>query len=184
MTFYAGNPKPEAAKVADLLPVGTPITFLRTLDEAANEDHPGIRYARRGESGTVVRHGCREGHWVKTDGWPTPFGATRGVEFIPADPAFLTEDDLRAAAREAEAPADFARLVRWVMRSEKLGTLAAAVGAKTGAGVSLTRTLGNIAEAVHGKARRNEFLAALFADYASDLPAEPNNPNPTNPSTP
>ena len=172
MTSPASTPDPGPANSADLLPVGTRITFLRTLDEAANEDHPGIRYAARGESGTVVRHGCREGHWVKTDGWPTPFGATRGVEFIPTDPALLSDEDLRAGARAAVHPEDFVRFVRWIMREQRLPRLAAAVGVKVGGGVSLTRCLGNIAEAVHGKPRRQEFLAAFF-------PPKPLNDDPT-----
>ncbi len=37
-----------------------------------------------GERGEVTGHGCREGHWVKVDKWPTPFGAKLGEDFEEA----------------------------------------------------------------------------------------------------
>lgn len=57
--------------------VGTRIRFKKTLTAVANEDHPDIQYARKGETGEITRiGGCRERFWVKTDNWKAPFGAT------------------------------------------------------------------------------------------------------------
>lgn len=58
------------------LPIGTRIRFLRTLDAPANDETPAQIYAYQYELGTVTGHGSREGYWVKTDRWPTPFGAS------------------------------------------------------------------------------------------------------------
>lgn len=58
-----------------MLKVGTKIRFLRTLTARANEDHPDIEYAHYNETGEITEvGGCREGYWVKTDGWPNAFG--------------------------------------------------------------------------------------------------------------
>lgn len=56
------------------MPVGTRIRFVCSLDAPANEDHPAIQYAARGQTGTITGHGTREGYWATADGWPTPFG--------------------------------------------------------------------------------------------------------------
>jgi len=61
---------------APLFCVGTRIRFLRTLDAPADEEHPHIQYAAKGELGTIAGHGTREGYWVKTDAWPNAFGAS------------------------------------------------------------------------------------------------------------
>lgn len=61
----------------ELLPVGTRIRFTQTLEERANEEHPDLTFAARGETGEITGHGTREGYWVKTDGWPHSFGASR-----------------------------------------------------------------------------------------------------------
>ena len=54
---------------------GNKIEFLHTLDAPANEEHPAIIYAEKGETGEITEvGGCREGFWVKTDSWPNAFG--------------------------------------------------------------------------------------------------------------
>ena len=58
------------------LPVGTRIRFTKRLDAPANEDHPAIVFAERGELGTITGLGTPEGYWVKTDSWPAKFGAS------------------------------------------------------------------------------------------------------------
>lgn len=64
------------------LPIGTRIKFLKDLDRGPDEDSPACTYARKGDGGEVTGHGCWEGHWVKWDKWPKPFGAKLGEEFI------------------------------------------------------------------------------------------------------
>lgn len=59
-----------------LHPVGTRIRFTKELATGATGDHPALSYASKGDLGEVTGHGCREGYWVKTDNWPTPFGAS------------------------------------------------------------------------------------------------------------
>ena len=59
-----------------MITIGTRIRFLKTLDAPASEEHPACQYAAKGETGEVTGHGTREGYWVKTDGWPHPFGAS------------------------------------------------------------------------------------------------------------
>ena len=66
-----------------LIPKGTRIVFLRTIEEPADDYHPGALYAVKGDHGVVTGHGCREGHWVKWDKWPHAFGAELGVDFEP-----------------------------------------------------------------------------------------------------
>jgi hypothetical protein len=60
----------------NLLPIGTRIRFQRTLDKPADSDSPAQVYAWAGELGEITGYGCCEGYWVKTDRWPTPFGAS------------------------------------------------------------------------------------------------------------
>jgi hypothetical protein len=64
--------------MSEKLPVGTRIRFTKTLDEPANEEHPHLVYADRGELGEIVDGGrpAREGHWAKTESNP-PFGVSR-----------------------------------------------------------------------------------------------------------
>ena len=59
-----------------MIPTGTRIRFVKTLDAPANEDHPYIVYAYAGEEGVVTGHGCPEGYWVRTLTWSAPFGAS------------------------------------------------------------------------------------------------------------
>lgn len=59
-----------------LLPIGTRIIFTKTLAEGANEDSPAVIYARKGDGGEIVGHGCHEGYWVTWDAWPHKFGAS------------------------------------------------------------------------------------------------------------
>lgn len=68
----------------DLLPVGRRIVFVKDLIGGADEHSPACEYARKGDGGVVTGHGCAEGHWVKWDRWPAPFGAVLGEEFIDA----------------------------------------------------------------------------------------------------
>ena len=82
-----------------LLPIGTRIRFVERLDAAANEDHPDIVYAKKGETGEIVGHGCKEGYWVKTDHWPARFGASR-EEFEP-----LQGKESHAQATQTPSPA-------------------------------------------------------------------------------
>ena len=63
------------------LPVGTRIRFLRTLEQGPTEESPPLLFANTGEEGEVTGHGCWEGHWVKRDAWPAPFGAVPGKDF-------------------------------------------------------------------------------------------------------
>ncbi len=179
MSSSPATPAPDPAKTSPLLPIGTRIVFLRDLDAGPTEESPPVRFASRGQFGTVIRHGCKEGHWVVADGWPAPFGAELGKEFVAGqDAPLLTERDLAAILREQTRPEDFVAFVRFEMAREGgLVRIARAVRSKFGAGVSLTRALGNIAEAVHGKARRAEFSAAFCPEIRDD------NDNPTKPST-
>lgn len=82
------NLEPESAKA---LPIGTRIRFIKTLDSPANEDHPAIVYARKGETGQITGHGTREGYWVKTDSWAAPFGASAAEFELIARPTDLGE---------------------------------------------------------------------------------------------
>lgn len=59
-----------------MIPIGNRIRFLKTLDARATEDHPDIVYAKKGELGTITGYGTKEGYWVKTDNWPSAFGAS------------------------------------------------------------------------------------------------------------
>ncbi len=47
------------------LPVGTRITFVKSLYGSASEDSPPCIYAEKGDGGVVTGHDCYEGHWVK-----------------------------------------------------------------------------------------------------------------------
>lgn len=68
-----------------LLPVGTRIRFLKTLECGPNEYSPGNLYARKGDEGVITGHGTWEGYWVKWEHWPyAAFGASRD-EFEPID---------------------------------------------------------------------------------------------------
>ena len=64
------------------LPVGTRIRFTRTLEMGPTEDSPACLFANKDEKGEVTGHGCWEGHYVKRDAWPTPFGAQLGKDFV------------------------------------------------------------------------------------------------------
>jgi hypothetical protein len=66
------------------LPVGTRIRFTKTLESGPDDHGPGNLYARKGDTGEVLGHDCKEGHWVKTDNWPAAFGAsTTEFEVLP-----------------------------------------------------------------------------------------------------
>jgi hypothetical protein len=67
--------------MSEKLPIGTRIVFLKDLTEGPSDEHPGRHYASKGDGGVVTGHDCREGHWVKWDKWPAPFGAELGTEF-------------------------------------------------------------------------------------------------------
>lgn len=67
---------------ANRLDVGTKIRFIKTLTEPACGDHPGLLYAYENETGKVLGHDVREGHWVITDSCTSPFGAILGEEFV------------------------------------------------------------------------------------------------------
>lgn len=68
-----------------LLPIGTRIQFLKTLECGPDDYSPGNLYAVKGEFGTITGHGTREGYWAKWDGWPhAPFGLSPD-EFRVAD---------------------------------------------------------------------------------------------------
>lgn len=71
-----------------LLPIGTRIRFVETLDAPASGDHPALIYATKGEMGEITGYGTREGYWVKTDSWPNPFGASI-EEFTPIKQLFV-----------------------------------------------------------------------------------------------
>lgn len=73
--------KANEAEDPVILPVGTRIIFTRTLQSGPDDYGPGNHYATRGDGGIVTGHDCKEGHRVKWDGWPTPFGAVYGKEF-------------------------------------------------------------------------------------------------------
>ena len=76
MTSESSPTRAALIRCTDLFCVGTRIRFLKTLEEGPSEDSPARQYAARGELGTISGHGTREGYWVKTDSWPTPFGAS------------------------------------------------------------------------------------------------------------
>ena len=65
-----------------LLPVGTRIKFIKELSSGPDEFSPGKLYAEKDGLGEVVGHDCWEGHRVKWDEWPHPFGAIHGEEFV------------------------------------------------------------------------------------------------------
>lgn len=69
----------------ELLPVGTRIVFLKTLESGPDDYSPGNLYANKGDGGVVTGHGTREGHWVKWDKWPHAFGAELGTEFVAVE---------------------------------------------------------------------------------------------------
>lgn len=62
--------------MADLLPIGTRIRFTKTLTEPANEDHPGIVFAKEGDLGRITGHGTLEGYWATWDHWKAAFGVS------------------------------------------------------------------------------------------------------------
>ena len=64
--------------------VGDRIRFLDTLTADANEDHPRLTYAVKGDLGRISKvGGCKEGYWVFWDGWSSAdFGAAEGIDFI------------------------------------------------------------------------------------------------------
>ncbi len=78
--------------MADFLPVGTRIRFLKDLTEAPDEDRPWIQYAAKGELGTIAGHGTSEGYWAKADSWDKPFGLAPG-EFEVVQPERRRESD-------------------------------------------------------------------------------------------
>lgn len=67
----------------NLLPKGTRIRFLRDITSGPDEHGPGNHYATADDGGWIDRPGgCKEGHWVYWDGWPSAaFGAELGVDF-------------------------------------------------------------------------------------------------------
>lgn len=90
-----------------MLPVGTRIRFTKELTASACEDHPNLLYARAGELGEITGHGCREGYWVKTDDWQTPFGAwPYEFEALPVEPESKLAKAVKTA-RGGEAPTQF-----------------------------------------------------------------------------
>lgn len=60
-------------------------------------------------------------------------------------------------------PFQFVQYVRYLKEHGKLSELCDREGAKYGAGISNTRHLGNLCEAIYGKQKRGEYLAAFFA---------------------
>lgn len=64
------------------LPIGTRIKFVKELSSGPDEFSPGNLYAEKDGLGQVVGHDCWEGHRVKWDKWPHPFGAVHGEEFV------------------------------------------------------------------------------------------------------
>lgn len=77
----------QAASGEEKLPIGTRIRFLKQLTAPANEDHPDLIFANKGEIGEITSHGSPVGYYgVKRDGWPA-FGASRDeFEVAPAHP--------------------------------------------------------------------------------------------------
>jgi len=67
------------------LEIGTKIKFTKDLYSHATDDCPAFDYARKGETGEVTGHDCREGHMVKTDNWDASFGAILNEEFVMLD---------------------------------------------------------------------------------------------------
>ncbi len=67
---------------ADLLPIGTKIEFTKSLFGSANDDHPDIVFAYKGETGVILGHDTCEGYRVKADNCEASFGAARS-EFAP-----------------------------------------------------------------------------------------------------
>lgn len=65
-------------------PVGTRIKFVKRLVGDATGDHPAFLFAEKDSEGEVTGHCNHEGHMVKWDGWPSPFGAMYGAEFVEA----------------------------------------------------------------------------------------------------
>lgn len=76
------SPCASMEKELKLLPIGTRIIFIKELASGPSEYSPGNLYARKGDGGEVTGHDCWEGHWVKWDKWPAPFGAQYGIDFI------------------------------------------------------------------------------------------------------
>ena len=75
--------------MAEKLPVGTRVRFLREVSQGPTEEAPPLLFAPKDGLGTVSedKYGCWEGHMVRWDGWPHALGARLGVDFeaLPAD---------------------------------------------------------------------------------------------------
>lgn len=61
------------------------------------------------------------------------------------------------------SPSTFVLMVREWKRAGLLNELCDRVGARYGAGISSSRQLGNLCEAIYGKEKRDEYFAAFFA---------------------
>lgn len=96
------TPVQSAPKEPAKLPIGTPIRFLKKLDAAANENHPAIIYADKGETGTITGHNASEGYMVKTDTWPASFGAELGTEFTPVQSGEQISNDSSGLANPSK----------------------------------------------------------------------------------
>jgi len=57
-------------------PAGTRIRFTKTLEEGPDDHSPSKLFAVKGELGTIVGHGTKEGYWVTWDRWPNKFGCS------------------------------------------------------------------------------------------------------------
>lgn len=78
----------------------------------------------------------------------------------PLAPSGMLDGDLSILKRFA--PDAFMLWVRGVQDAGRIHELYRLLGVKHGAGISNTRALGNLCELVHGKNRRNEYMAAFF----------------------
>jgi hypothetical protein len=74
----------------------------------------------------------------------------------------LLDGNIVSALKCLSKPA-FVEYVRDIKKAKLLGELCDLVGARWGAGISNTRQLGNLCEVIHGKQKRDEYLAAFFA---------------------
>lgn len=74
-----------------MIPIGTRIQFVKTLDSGPDDYSPGDLYAVKGDLGRITGHGTREGYWVTWDEWPAAFGAS-DEEFKIVDEAGSKSD--------------------------------------------------------------------------------------------
>ncbi len=63
------------SQLIEKLPIGTRIRFPQHIGANANEEHPALTYAMKGELGKITGYSQFMGYTVTTDSWPKAFTA-------------------------------------------------------------------------------------------------------------